>query len=171
MLPKSKKDRAREAVESGERRAPSRGLAARRASSVDILPPSKRDDALGASREQERGAASRYGGRLTPGSGSKPIKGDVHLTDLRVMVECKTTETASYRVALGTLEKLSVEACAAGMSPALEFQIRGGEASSLTERTWVAVPASTFESLVRAARAGGMEIEGSDAFSRAFGGA
>lgn len=81
---------------------------------------------LKASRKQEARVAGDYGGRVTPGSGNQwHAKGDVKAK--RFLIECKTTEAASYRLDKATLTKIRIEAVKEGKHPALCIDIQGVE--------------------------------------------
>jgi hypothetical protein len=78
---------------------------------VDVSGLSK--DPYKRSRQQERRAAKRLGGRTTPGSGNGWVqKGDVHTDDL--LVEYKTTNHLSYRLFEDELLEAEREALIAG---------------------------------------------------------
>jgi len=112
----------------------------------------------GMSRKQEASAAKVHGGRLVPGSGcSFYAKGDVRqlspgvVHDMwRFLFECKTTGDKSIRITSAWLTKITREAMAEGLEPALEFEIRGG-ADPICEKQWVAIPRSVFTRLQMAA--------------------
>jgi hypothetical protein len=70
------------------------------------------------------------------------------------LFECKTTGDKSLRITAAWLAKITREAAAAGLEPALEFEIRGGF-DPVCERQWVAVPRSVFVRLQSAATESG----------------
>ena len=83
-----------------------------------------RTDSQKRSRDQERRAAKRDGGRVQPGSGSMPhAKGDVHSPGLYRM-ECKETVAKSFSVKRTIIDKITKEA--SGMeTPVLEVEFQG----------------------------------------------
>lgn len=105
---------------------------------------------------QERMVAKRLNGRKQPGSGSSMYaKGDVkqasgpgHSLD-RFLVECKQTKHASLSVKSEWLSKISREAMAVGLEPALSVEIKGGK-DWQTEAHWVMIPMSVFQRLFNA---------------------
>jgi hypothetical protein len=68
--------------------------------------------------KQEAEIAKRVGGRLTPGSGSGAVKGDVRVKGV-VRIECKTTKNKSFSVTLDMLEKIEEAAASGGELPVL----------------------------------------------------
>ncbi len=90
------------------------------------------------SHRQERRLAQEFGGRTTPGSGSGSIKGDV--TTDGEMIEAKTTSKTQFTLRLETLQKLTVEADAAGKRPVLVLQFDDDTPIYLTHSEWVVVP-------------------------------
>lgn len=61
-------------------------------------------------KKAERLVSGILGGRLTPGSGNKGLKGDVYIPgSSRWMVEVKSTESDSMSVHRNWLEKLTLE--------------------------------------------------------------
>ena len=84
------------------------------------------------SRQQERRAAKRMAGKVTPGSGNGPVrKGDVHTHDL--LGEYKTTNDKSYRLYEDDLLKAEQEALLAGRDAL--FAISFGRSN----RNWVVI--------------------------------
>lgn len=53
----------------------------------------------------EKELAERVGGRVTPGSGNKDVKGDVRKKKV-VRIEAKTTKNKSFSVTLDMIEKI-----------------------------------------------------------------
>jgi hypothetical protein len=100
------------------------------------------------SDRQETAAAADYGGRKKGGSGASPYsKGDVAIKHADLLMECKTTDHASYRLEFSTLAKITKEALGEGKDPAIEIEIMGGQ-DPVCERRWVAVPSSVFKKLI-----------------------
>lgn len=90
-----------------------------------VMPPKHgRTDAQKRSRDQERRASKRDGGRVQPGSGSMDhAKGDIHSPGVYRM-ECKETTAKSFSVKRTILDKISSEAT--GMeTPVLEVEFQG----------------------------------------------
>lgn len=75
-----------------------------------------------ASQQQERRGASAYGGRVRPGSGSKPgAKGDVRTRS--ELVEHKRTDKKSITFRVEVLEKIRREALLDGREALLDFEL------------------------------------------------
>jgi len=111
-----------------------------------------REDA-GTPDDQEFRVAEEIGGRKQPGSGSSVYaKGDVKQASAqphdpgRFLVECKQTVHKSLSVKGEWLDKISREALAAGLEPALAIEIKGMD-GTYAERDWVAIPLSVFKRL------------------------
>jgi len=97
------------------------------------------------SQKQEKEAATRYGGRVKPGSGSSPLsKGDVKTRAF--LMEMKCTIHGSISIKGEWLEKIAGEARYEGREPALEIQI-DGITDPLVEKKWVLIPATLFADL------------------------
>ena len=103
--------------------------------------------------DQEFRVAEEIAGRKQPGSGSSVYaKGDVKQASTeahdprRFLVECKQTVHKSLSVKGEWLDKISREAMAAGLEPALAIEIKGMDAT-YAERDWVAIPLSVFKRL------------------------
>lgn len=76
------------------------------------------------SAKQEKTAAKRTGGRVTPGSGNQPgIKGDVRVEG-SARIECKCTTAKSYSLKLVDLMKIE-EAADRDENPVLEIEFQG----------------------------------------------
>ena len=102
---------------------------------------------------QEERLARAVGGRKQPGSGSSIYaKGDVKERSSeahdpnRFLWECKQTIHKSLSIKGEWLDKISKEAIAAGLEPALSIEIKGME-SNVAERDWVVLPLSVFKRL------------------------
>lgn len=91
------------------------------------------------SQRQERMAARRHAGSVTPGSGNQWIfKGDVRTpTEL---VECKTTSHNSYTLKLVDLKTIEVHALSDGRRPIFEIEFQG-------QGSYVVLPASDYHEL------------------------
>ena len=89
------------------------------------------------SREQEKEAAARLGGRITKASGAGAFeKGDVRVKGL-LRVEAKTTKHKSFSVTGEMLDKIEQQAVMAGEFPAMEIEIEGGARRVYVVPTWV----------------------------------
>jgi len=124
---------------------------------------SKRDATLRRPRKQERKVAAAVGGYRQPGSGAfSGHKGDVRKAGGKfpMLIECKRVSgKESIRIELRALAKITGEALAKGMYPALEFQFddevvkavtlsAGGLAS--TSADWIALPLGVFRGMLEA---------------------
>ena len=77
-------------------------------------------------QSQEKKAAKRMGGKLTPGSGNQwAAKSDVRTKKL--LVECKRTDKSTYSLRLDTLRKVELEALRLGLVPVLLVELDGHE--------------------------------------------
>lgn len=74
------------------------------------------------SQAQEKRAAKRVGGRVTPASGAGVVKGDVEVRG-KLRMECKFTRSSSYVLKRDLLEKIEKEALA-GEQPAFEIEFQ-----------------------------------------------
>lgn len=77
--------------------------------------------------KQEKEWAKRGGGRLTPGSGNKGIKGDVRGYRGMLRLECKTTRNNSFSVTREMIKKLEDSALAHGEVPAIVIEFIGDD--------------------------------------------
>lgn len=80
--------------------------------------------------EQEKQVAAKLGGRLTPGSGSKSIKGDVRVKGI-ARIECKTTSRKSFSVTVDMFQKLEQASMGSGEVPALVVEFNDGKGRAL----------------------------------------
>lgn len=71
--------------------------------------------------KQEREAAAKLGGRLTPASGAKFQKGDVKVPNL-ARIECKCTGADSFRVTREMLDKIEAAGLANDEIPFIEIE-------------------------------------------------
>lgn len=69
----------------------------------------------------EKRDSKNFSGKMTPGSGSKSIKGDVQTDDL--LIECKCTEKSQYILKKEVLQKLKSQAFNIGKTPILSLEI------------------------------------------------
>ena len=93
--------------------------------------PERRRDKTGAvtdpskirAPKQERELAGKLGGKTTPGSGSKAVKGDVRIKGL-ARVEAKCTRRKSFSLTLDTIEKIEdgAASCAEGEIPVIHVE-------------------------------------------------
>lgn len=85
----------------------------------------------------EREVASVFGGQVTAMSGAGWVrKHDVH-TDMEV-IECKTTQAASYSVKISLLDELYQQAIQALKIPVLDIQFE--ERGHIAPSRWVVIP-------------------------------
>jgi hypothetical protein len=84
------------------------------------------------SKRQEKEIARRTRGRLTPGSGSKAVKGDVRVKRI-CRIECKTTKHSSFSVTMDMLNKIEEAALAADELPILVVEFNDGRGKKLKE--------------------------------------
>jgi hypothetical protein len=75
------------------------------------------------SQDQEKRAAKRYGGRTTPASGARSVKGDVRSKGV-FRQECKFTLARQYSLKLADLQKIKQEAIGDEI-PFLEIEFQG----------------------------------------------
>lgn len=106
--------------------------------------------------------AQVLGGRTTRGSGCGADKGDVEVRGVGgrsgYLLEAKGTKHASLSVKQVWLRKITREALAKGLMPALQMEIRGDRTAD-TPALWVAVPLAEFHRLLEAA---GSSVEEND---------
>lgn len=82
--------------------------------------------------KQEKAVALRIGGRVTPASGAREVKGDVRLKGV-VRVECKTTKHKSFSVTREMLAKIEDAAVMTGELPVLIVEFTDGKGRVLGE--------------------------------------
>lgn len=73
------------------------------------------------SPKQELQLAERTGGKTTPASGSRDVKGDVRIKGI-ARIEAKTTSNKSFSVTREMIEKLEQHALQAGEVPAIVIE-------------------------------------------------
>lgn len=83
-----------------------------------VTDPSKRR-----APKQEREIADKLGGRVTPGSGSQAMKGDVRIKGV-ARVEAKCTRNKSFSVTLQIIDKIedAAASCATGEIPVIHIE-------------------------------------------------
>ena len=81
---------------------------------------------------QERQAARRLGGRVTPRSGAGDEKGDVRLPGV-ARIECKCTKHASFSVTLDMWDKIEQAALMADELPVMEIRFIGSDGKTRGE--------------------------------------
>lgn len=82
--------------------------------------------------KQEKEGAKRLKGYLTPGSGSKNVKGDVTVKNL-ARVEYKCTSAKSFPVTLEMIGKIKTAAVASNQVPFIEVEFLGAFGKPLTK--------------------------------------
>lgn len=80
----------------------------------------------------EKEIATRIGGRITPGSGNKDVKGDVRLKRV-VRIEAKTTKNKSFSVTLDMLQKIEDAALPCDELPVLIVEFNDGNGRKVRE--------------------------------------
>lgn len=75
--------------------------------------------------KQEKELARRFGGRVTPGSGNKHIKGDIRKKGV-VRIEAKTTMARSFSVTLEMINKIEDAALSTNEMPAIVVEFNDG---------------------------------------------
>ena len=103
-------------------------------------PPRIAKERIGKSgRSSEARLARRLQGRLQPASGAMAgAKGDVSLP--AVLLEAKSTTSATLPLRHAWLAKIATEARAMGKLPALAITFTTGDGRPLPDGAWVAVP-------------------------------
>lgn len=81
---------------------------------------------------QEAELARRVGGRVTPGSGSKSLKGDVRLKRV-VRIEAKTTKNKSFSVTQEMVRKIEEAALPFDELPVIIVEFNDGRGRKLSE--------------------------------------
>lgn len=112
-------------------------------------------------KAHEKLVAESVGGKRVRGSGAFEDKGDVNREcgDFQFKIECKRTVNESIGLKAQWLTKISEEARAAGVYPALSIQfdkqvmrkIAGARGSMAASEDWVAIPLRVFQELLDAA--------------------
>src|SRR5258706_2026490 len=84
------------------------------------------------SKKQEKEWAKRINGRLTPGSGSGRMKGDVRKNKI-IRIECKTTSKDYFRVTKEMLRKIEDAALPFDEAPCLIVEFNDGNGNKVGE--------------------------------------
>lgn len=82
--------------------------------------------------KQERELAKRLGGKVTPGSGNKAVKGDVRMRGV-ARIECKTTQHRSFSVTLDMVRKIEDAALATDEVPIIVVEFNDGQGKKVAE--------------------------------------
>ena len=80
----------------------------------------------------EAETAKRFGGRLTPGSGSKSEKGDVRIKGL-ARIENKTTQNKSFSITRDMIRKIEDAGMPCGEVPIIVVEFNDGAGGKLME--------------------------------------
>lgn len=99
-------------------------------------------------KRYEKRVAKKIGARLTPNSGALPgAKGDMRYH--RWLIESKSTKHATFQVELAHLVKITEEAQARSMDPALlfSFVFPDGRPVPNCPSEWVAIPLALWQEL------------------------
>lgn len=112
-------------------------------------------------KAHEKLVAEAVGGKRVCGSGAFEDKGDVNREEgaFQFKIECKRTTNESLGVKASWLTKISDEARAAGVHPALSIQFDKsvmGKIARASDRApapedWIAIPLHLFQELIEAA--------------------
>lgn len=94
----------------------------------------------------EKHVAKVFKGKVTPGSGNKPMhKGDVKSDSF--MVECKMTKNESMSLKLEWLTKISEEATCRDRIPAMHIRFETAN-GNICEKDWVILPETVFKEML-----------------------
>jgi hypothetical protein len=80
----------------------------------------------------EKEVAKRLGGKLTPGSGSGAVKGDIRLKGI-ARIECKCTKNKSFSVTLEMLEKIEAAGAQGAELPIIVIEFLDGLGRKIKE--------------------------------------
>lgn len=83
-------------------------------------------------KKQEKSWASRTGGKLTPASGARDVKGDVRVKGV-LRLENKTTQNKSFSVTLDMVRKIEAAAASGGEVPAIVVEFNDGFGKPICE--------------------------------------
>lgn len=97
------------------------------------------------SPKQEASLAKTLGGRVTPGSGNKDVKGDVRIRGM-ARIEAKTTSNKSFSVTREIINKIETTAVNAGEMPVIVVEFTDGFGRAL--QSVAIVPMYALESLI-----------------------
>jgi hypothetical protein len=84
------------------------------------------------SKNQERQLADKLGGKLTPASGARDVKGDVRIKGF-VRLEAKTTKNKSFSVTIEMIDKIETAAVGASEMPVIVVEFNDGFGRKLKE--------------------------------------
>lgn len=84
------------------------------------------------SKKQEKGLAARVGGRLTPASGARDVKGDVRVKGI-MRIEAKTTKRRSFSVTLDMIHQIEDAAVSTGEMPVIIVEFITPEGKPIKE--------------------------------------
>lgn len=108
----------------------------------------KRDGIGKAGRRAERRVLRDLGARPVPASGATDrAKGDGEHGEF--LVEVKSTSQDSFRLTRELLGKVTGQARATGMTPAVEVVFTDGAGQPVRDGDWVVVPAWAFREMTR----------------------
>lgn len=82
--------------------------------------------------KMEKELAKRTGGKITPGSGNKDVKGDVRVRKV-ARIEAKTTKNKSFSVTLDMIEKIEHAALSADELPVIVIEFNDGNGKRLKQ--------------------------------------
>lgn len=97
------------------------------------------------SPKQEKVLAKRLGGKVTPGSGNKEIKGDVRVKGV-LRVEAKTTQHKSFSITLAMCDKIETAAMMHNELPAIIVEFINGSGKPMKELA--VIPVWALEELI-----------------------
>ena len=104
----------------------------------------KSGDTMGHGNKAEVRASKRLEMQLRPASGAmEGAKGDMSTED--VLLECKATQSDSYRVTREVLAKITREATEVGKIPALEINFTTGDGRPRENGSWVLIREKDFK--------------------------
>jgi len=83
-------------------------------------------------KKQEREIAKKIGGRITPASGARDVKGDVRIKGI-IRIEAKTTKAASFSVTTEMIDKIEAAAVGSAEMPALVIEFNDGFGRKIRE--------------------------------------
>lgn len=82
--------------------------------------------------KMEKELAKRVGGKITPGSGNKDVKGDVRKRGV-VRIEAKTTKNKSFSVTLEMIAKIEEAALSCAELPIIVVEFNDGNGKKVRE--------------------------------------
>lgn len=84
------------------------------------------------SKKQEKALAGRVGGKLTPASGARDVKGDVRVKGI-LRIEAKTTKRRSFSVTLDMIAQIEDAAVSTGEMPVIIVEFITPEGKPIKE--------------------------------------